>query len=242
MNTVRRYATPDQVWYYTGMPCKNGHVDRRYTNTGICYACKRQNMSLDYARNTERVLETNRRSYTRHAAERVARSVAWHRRNPEASRAIKARYREANRSRINADSAAYQSSRCLSDPAYHISKRVSKSLWNMLRGYKGGARWESILGYTARDLVEHLRPKLSPGMTLENYGSYWHIDHIVPVAYFRRRFSGNPIHAAKLCFALVNLRPLEAKTNLSKNAAMLPHLVNPVLSELGILGGSGDNR
>lgn len=30
-----------QKWYFTGEPCKNGHVDKRYVNTGICYACKR---------------------------------------------------------------------------------------------------------------------------------------------------------------------------------------------------------
>lgn len=30
-----------QKWYYTGEPCQNGHIDKRYVNTGVCYACKR---------------------------------------------------------------------------------------------------------------------------------------------------------------------------------------------------------
>jgi mannose-6-phosphate isomerase-like protein (cupin superfamily) len=30
-----------QKWYFTGEPCKNGHVDKRYVNTDICYTCKR---------------------------------------------------------------------------------------------------------------------------------------------------------------------------------------------------------
>lgn len=39
-----------QKWYYSGVPCKNGHVDKRYVNTGVCYACKR---SLNRKQNTE---------------------------------------------------------------------------------------------------------------------------------------------------------------------------------------------
>ena len=30
-----------QKWYFTGEPCKYGHVDKRYVKSGICYACKR---------------------------------------------------------------------------------------------------------------------------------------------------------------------------------------------------------
>ena len=31
----------NQKWYYTGEPCKYGHIDKRYVNTDICYTCKR---------------------------------------------------------------------------------------------------------------------------------------------------------------------------------------------------------
>jgi mannose-6-phosphate isomerase-like protein (cupin superfamily) len=30
-----------QKWYFTGEPCKYGHVDKRYVKSGICYECKR---------------------------------------------------------------------------------------------------------------------------------------------------------------------------------------------------------
>lgn len=30
-----------QKWYFTGEPCKNGHIDKRYVNSGVCYECKR---------------------------------------------------------------------------------------------------------------------------------------------------------------------------------------------------------
>ena len=31
----------NQKWYFTGKPCKNGHVDKRYVKSTICYECKR---------------------------------------------------------------------------------------------------------------------------------------------------------------------------------------------------------
>lgn len=30
-----------QKWYFTGEPCKNGHIDKRYVSSDICYMCKR---------------------------------------------------------------------------------------------------------------------------------------------------------------------------------------------------------
>jgi mannose-6-phosphate isomerase-like protein (cupin superfamily) len=41
-----------QKWYFTGEPCKNGHVDKRYVNTGVCYVCKR---NLNRKQNKENI-------------------------------------------------------------------------------------------------------------------------------------------------------------------------------------------
>lgn len=31
----------NQKWYFTGEPCGNGHIDKRYVNGSACYTCKR---------------------------------------------------------------------------------------------------------------------------------------------------------------------------------------------------------
>lgn len=51
----------NQKWYYTGVVCKNGHYDKRYTNTGICYGCKRVNSNNDYNRHKERVIKKSKK-------------------------------------------------------------------------------------------------------------------------------------------------------------------------------------
>lgn len=46
----------------------------------------------------------------------------------------------------------------------------------------------------------------------------WHIDHIVPSASFKFESLDDPDFL--ICWGLDNLRPLEAKTNMSKGAKL----------------------
>ena len=50
-------------------------------------------------------------------------------------------------------------------------------------------------------------------MTWENYGSYWHVDHIRPLASFDL---SKPEEQTK-AFHFSNCQPLEAKKNLQKS-------------------------
>lgn len=54
-------------------------------------------------------------------------------------------------------------------------------------------------------------------MSWDNYGTDWHIDHIVPCAYFDLT---NENHQ-RVCFNWRNLQPLWKKDNLSKNRKLL---------------------
>jgi hypothetical protein len=49
--------------------------------------------------------------------------------------------------------------------------------------------------------------------SFENYGSYWHLDHVIPVSSFDLK---NP-EEVYLCFHYLNYMPVTATDNLSKN-------------------------
>jgi hypothetical protein len=74
-----------------------------------------------------------------------------------------------------------------------------------------------IVGYSVKDLMIHLESKFKDGMTWDNYGSYWHVDHIVPASMFNHEDK----EQFKTCWALENLQPLEAKLNLIKGDRLI---------------------
>ncbi len=69
--------------------------------------------------------------------------------------------------------------------------------------------WESLVGYSANDLKQHLENNFLPGMSWDNMKE-WHIDHKIPISWAK-----NENEVIKL-FALSNLQPLWAKENVSK--------------------------
>lgn len=79
---------------------------------------------------------------------------------------------------------------------------------------KGRRHWEALVGYTVEELIIHLEALFKEGMSWDNYGTYWHIDHIRPKSWFK--FESTDDAAFKECWSLANLQPLEATINISK--------------------------
>ena len=100
-------------------------------------------------------------------------------------------------------------------PRVKINGSISSSIRESLKGKKAGRKWESLVGYTIKDLMAHLKNLFDDKMTWDNYGSYWHIDHIKPQSLFKYETAEDP--EFKKCWALENLQPLEARENLIKS-------------------------
>ena len=86
-------------------------------------------------------------------------------------------------------------------------------------GSKEGERTFDYLPYTLEELKEHLEAQFDDKMTWDNYGTYWHVDHIFPQS--RLPFDSLEHPNFQKCWALSNLQPLEAKANQSKGAKIL---------------------
>lgn len=82
---------------------------------------------------------------------------------------------------------------------------------------KGKQKWSSVInliGCTLDEFTSHIERKFYNGMTWENYGKYWHIDHIKPCA----AFDLSDPEQQKQCFNYSNTQPLLANENISKNS------------------------
>lgn len=79
---------------------------------------------------------------------------------------------------------------------------------------KPTGRLRTLLGYGVKELRQHLEARFTEEMNWSNYGTYWHIDHIVPKSWFK--YESVEDEAFKKCWSLDNLQPLDARANASK--------------------------
>tara|TARA_Y100000310_G_scaffold288716_1_gene314627 strand:- start:452 stop:1825 length:1374 start_codon:yes stop_codon:yes gene_type:complete len=124
-------------------------------------------------------------------------------------------YREMLRRKKNA---AYMRMR-RSDPIFKMKHHVSVLVYHaiVLRGgkSKGGVTFAN-LPYTPAELKQHIEDQFDKHMSWDNYGDYWHVDHIIPQAALVYDSFVHPNF--KKCWALSNLRPLTREENASKGS------------------------
>jgi hypothetical protein len=77
-----------------------------------------------------------------------------------------------------------------------------------------------LIGYTIPELKTYLESKFLPTMTWENYGRYWHIDHIIPCC----KFDLTKEEEQLKCFHYTNLQPLFAITQVIDNIEYIGNL------------------
>ena len=126
-------------------------------------------------------------------------------------------YREINKGKIKEYNKNYTKERRREDPQYRFKCAFSNLIRRALKkqgSSKKGYHWERIIGYTTKNLMEHLEQQFIEGMTWDNYGK-WHVDHIIPQSVFN--FNSFEDKEFQECWALGNLQPLWSQDNLIKS-------------------------
>ena len=147
---------------------------------------------------------------------RRLRQREWQEENPDAARELRRRSYVRRRRAVIGASVRYRRERYRTDQTWRVWDAVRSRVGLLMRGAKN-ARTHELLGYDRQALRAAIESKLQPGMDWSNYGTEWHIDHIVPLAAFEVgpdfRITDD---AVRVAFMLDNLRPLPSAANLSK--------------------------
>jgi len=101
------------------------------------------------------------------------------------------------------------------DPSYRAVYNLRKRFRGIIKSCKTGEGISSsgLIGCKTIELRIHLEKQFKRGMTWDNYGTYWHVDHIIPCAKFNHLIESQ----RKQCWHWTNLQPLEAKKNMQKS-------------------------
>ncbi len=143
--------------------------------------------------------------YKNHKREKLLKSRTWE---------------KNNRERRN----CYKSNRRRDNSSLRLHFNISRAISHMLKiggGKKNNISCLSHLPYTIEELKQWLESKFESWMNWDNYGVYregggrrWNIDHIIPQIKlpYKNMTDDNFVS----CWALENLRPLDAQLNSSK--------------------------
>lgn len=174
-----------------------------------CKACVNAKNKLIRDENPERAAGWSKKWVAKNKDKADAKRRRWLEANPGRQAVLAKRWRTENKERFQRFMARY-----LAQPKVRVHRTIRERLRTWLRSGRG--RTMDALDYSFEDLVRHLELQFLPGMTWDNYGSKWHIDHIVPLAHFDVKDINDL--GVKQAWALSNLRPLWAEDNLKKHA------------------------
>ncbi len=154
----------------------------------------------------------------RRARKRLARAA-----NPEPHRQRRREWGNANKDRRK----KYNRKWYLANKQYFIDRRKNPAtriaiyyrtrVWCAIKRFcdkaSKSAPTARLIGCSIQELCQHLESQFRQGMTWENYGPIWHVDHIKPCA----AFDLTKPEEQTACFHYTNLQPLFAEENLTKN-------------------------
>ena len=184
--------------YFTGAPCKRGHIAEKNVASGMCLECSRLAAIEKHHRKNAETPGWQKADYQKNKGRILAKNAGYHARNRE---------------RLNGYRSAWILQRIATDPVFALAFRVKNRIRQAVarRGFSKKSSSERILGCPWSEFAAHIERQFLPGMTWANR-ALWHIDHIVPLA---TAVTEDDVLALN---HFTNLRPLWKPDNLKKGA------------------------
>lgn len=148
---------------------------------------------IRYARDKDVIQERNKRYHEAHKDEIKKYKSDWQKQN-----------RERRRNRLN--------ERFKDDINFKIAVLLRTRIIRALRNNQKSGSTLEILGCSIEFFREYIASMFRDGMSWDNHGKVWHIDHKKPCA----KFDLSKPEEYRACFHYTNMQPLFARENMAK--------------------------
>lgn len=112
------------------------------------------------------------------------------------------------------------------EPIFRIEESLRSRIWHAVKYNRKASNTANLVGCPLSFLIEWLSWQFTGSMTLDNYGSAWHIDHCRPCC----SYDLSLVSEQYACFNWANLQPLSRTANLTKGSSR--QLFAEVMQEL----------
>jgi hypothetical protein len=181
--------------FFTGKPCANGHISERYTKSYMCKACLRVSQKK-YFQSEKGKTALNKYKKSEKGKATLARIYSSEKFKEENRKRLKRYYKE--------------------DPKFRFFNGMRSRVKEFLRkknSHKENKLFKYI-GCSKQHFINHIEKQFRQGMSWDNWGKVWELDHIVPLASFKDLNEKN----FNIAFNYRNHQPLLVKENSYKRA------------------------
>jgi len=183
------------------MICKLCNVEKTEFKGKVCIDCIRQK-AKEYSRN-----------YRKQNPDKVRiTNNLYNNKNREKAREWNRTHFENNKERVR-ERARQNYQIYKQDPSKKILHNTRTRITKFLKNKSKNIITTELLGCTSKFLKKWLEFQFNSEMSWDNYGIYWHIDHVIPC----NSFDVTDFDELQKCFNWKNLRPLECSKNISKS-------------------------
>ena len=193
MEIITRKEAKEQglTHYYTGKPCSQGHISKRYVSAGKCYQCVKERTAKYREENQERYLDLQKKHYQQNKEKYKAKAAEWSVLNKEKRREICRKYYWENLEKEKQRGKNYR-------------ERNPEKMASRTRFYQARKRRATPKSFMPKDF-EHIykeRDRMTKATGIEH-----HVDHIIP------------LQGENVCGLHVpwNLQVIKAEENLRKS-------------------------
>jgi len=128
-------------------------------------------------------------------------------------------YYKNNKDKVIKQTNNYKIEKMKKDPLFKLERMLRCRIYHAFKaqGHQKNNRTWKYLDCSANFFQSWIKYQLYDGMTFENYGAYWHIDHVKPCTLYNL----SNVEEVKECFCWKNLRPLRADKNKKKSGKFI---------------------
>jgi hypothetical protein len=175
-----------------------------------------------------RLSAANKKRHELNREKILAYGKKWREENKEKHKEANRRWREENAEKHKqnardwywnnkdyaiARSSKYQKERKKTDVQFRLACNLRTRLANAMRGGPKSTSAIRHLGCSLKEFRAHMEAQFKDGMSWDNYGTVWEVDHVRPLANYDLT---NPEIAKQLCH-YTNLQPLFSLENKQKS-------------------------
>ena len=170
---------------------------RRFGISNLCKECTKIRNKKYYGENLDEIKKQNKK---------------YREENPDKVKEQRKKYREENPDKVK------EKRKYTKDPIYRTAELTRSRILKIFKskGLTKNKKTLEMLGTTFENFTFHLESQFKDGMTWENQGKVWHIDHKVPISLAKTEEEVYKLNH------YTNLQPLFGEENLSKSAKLLP--------------------